>query len=51
MSDRPVFSSFDLHIGRGKDGVYPIAVQYSPAGETIDADRTSSRRKHYQGRG
>jgi hypothetical protein len=34
MSDRPVFNNFDLHIGQGRGGVYPVSVYYSPAGET-----------------
>jgi len=36
MDNTPTFSNFDLHIGQGKDGVYPISVHYSPAGETTD---------------
>ena len=36
MNDRLVFNNFDLHIGQGQEGVYPISVHYSPAGETID---------------
>lgn len=34
MSDSPVFNNFDLHIGQGMGGVYPVSVHYSPAGET-----------------
>lgn len=34
MSDKPVFNNFDLHIGPGKAGLYPVSVHYSPAGET-----------------
>lgn len=30
----PVFNNFDLHIGQGTNGIYPVSVQYSPAGET-----------------
>ncbi len=36
MSDKPVFNNFDLHIGQGKGGVYPVSVYYSPAGETAE---------------
>jgi hypothetical protein len=36
MNDRLVFNNFDLHIGQGQDGIYPISVHYSPAGETMD---------------
>ncbi len=37
MGSRPVFNNFDLYIGRGRNGVYPISVHYSPAGETPDS--------------
>ena len=36
MDITPTFSNFDLHIGQGKDGVYPVSVHYCPAGETTD---------------
>ena len=36
MSGRPVFNNFDLHLGRGRGGIYPVSVYYSPAGETTD---------------
>lgn len=36
MNEGPVFNNFDLNIGRGVDGVYPVSVPYSPAGETTD---------------
>jgi hypothetical protein len=34
MRQRPVFDNFDLHIGPGEGGLYPLSVHYSPAGET-----------------
>jgi len=36
MEDGPIFNNFDLHIGRGRDGIYPVSVHYSPAGEMPD---------------
>ena len=34
MSAKPAFDNFDLHMGQGAAGVYPVAVLSSPAGET-----------------
>jgi len=34
MAGESVFNNFDLHIGQGQEGAYPVSVLYSPAGET-----------------
>lgn len=34
MSAKPAFDNFDLHMGPGTAGLYPVAVLSSPAGET-----------------
>lgn len=36
MSQPLFFDNFDLHIGKQKDGVYPLSVLASPAGETAE---------------
>jgi hypothetical protein len=35
MGNGLVFRNFDLHIGQGRNGVYPVSVTYSPSGETV----------------
>ncbi len=37
MIERIVFNNFDLHIGPGEDGIYPVSVYYSPASKTADS--------------
>ena len=41
MGAESVFNNFDLHIGQGQDGIYPVSVYYSPAGETAEPAQVS----------
>jgi hypothetical protein len=36
MTEKPAYDNFDLQIGPGDGGVYPVSVPYSPAGETAE---------------
>jgi hypothetical protein len=39
LNRRSAFNNFDLHIGEGERGHYPLSVLYSPAGETMQPVR------------